>query len=111
MRSRPFALTRTLVLFTTLSANLLLAQAPARRPAPPPVNSPEVHADHRVTFRLRAPTANKVTVSGQFQKAAATMAKNDDGLWTVAAGLSGIEGADGTVRVRPAACRWPGRSM
>jgi hypothetical protein len=35
-----------------------------RGAAPPPVKSPEVSADGRVTVRLRATSAQKVTVSG-----------------------------------------------
>ena len=31
-----------------------------------PVTSPEVHADHTVTFRLRAPKAVRVHVVGYF---------------------------------------------
>ncbi len=58
--------------------------APAARPAPtPPVISPEVLADQRVTFRLRAPKAAAVTVSGQFQKGPATMTRDESGLWSV----------------------------
>ncbi|HKI18773.1 MAG TPA: hypothetical protein VKA15_12880 [Isosphaeraceae bacterium] len=37
------------------------AEQPTRRPAfGPPLVSPEVHADRRVTFRLRAPNAKDV---------------------------------------------------
>ena len=32
----------------------------------PPIVSPEVHADRTVTFRLRAPNAQRVTVNGDF---------------------------------------------
>jgi hypothetical protein len=34
---------------------------PAQTPAPDGLVSPEVHADHTATFRLRAPKANEVT--------------------------------------------------
>ncbi|WP_414663174.1 alpha/beta hydrolase-fold protein [Horticoccus sp. 23ND18S-11] len=64
-----------------------VAQRPAARPAPvPPVVSPELHSDGRVTFRLRAPKATVVTVSGQFQKGPAAMVKDDTGLWSVTVG-------------------------
>ena len=45
------------------------AQQPAGPPASrtPAVRSPEVHPDRRVTFRLQAPKATEVTVSGEFE--------------------------------------------
>ena len=42
------------------------AQEPGARRGDPPLVSPEVAADRRVTFRLRAPDAKVVTVSGDF---------------------------------------------
>jgi enterochelin esterase-like enzyme len=47
--------------------------------------SPEVASDRRVTFRLRAPDAKAVTVSGDFGSDA-EMKKSDDGLWSVTIG-------------------------
>src|SRR5437870_3409467 len=38
----------------------------ARRQNPAPIVSPEVHADRTVVFRLRAPNATKVAVSGEW---------------------------------------------
>ena len=60
----------------------LLAQVPP--PAPPPVaiRSPEVLADQRVTFRLRAPKAAEVIVDRETAKRAPMM-KGDDGVWTL----------------------------
>ena len=40
--------------------------AAPRRESTPPLISPEVHADRTVTFRLRAPTAREVKVSGEW---------------------------------------------
>ncbi len=53
--------------------------------------SPEVHADGKVTFRLAAPKAEKVTVnSGEMQptlKTASTaLIKGEDGVWSVTVG-------------------------
>ncbi|MEO7414395.1 MAG: alpha/beta hydrolase-fold protein [Opitutaceae bacterium] len=64
------------------------AAAPARGRGTqtPPVISPEIAADRRVTFRLRAPNAKAVSVSGQFLKERAAMTKDDTGLWTVTVG-------------------------
>ncbi|MCA9013535.1 MAG: hypothetical protein KDB01_27480, partial [Planctomycetaceae bacterium] len=44
-----------------------------------PVKSPEVHADGRVTLRLRAAKASEVDVSLDGKKV--TMVKNADGVW------------------------------
>ena len=46
-----------------------LAQQPAGPPVSrtPAVRSPEVHPDRRVTFRIYAPKATEVTVSGEFE--------------------------------------------
>src|SRR5262245_39933946 len=74
-----------LVLGLLFSAVVLSAQTPTppRAPAPAPVLSPEIHADRRVTFRLRASNASKVTVSGQFTKALIALTKGAEGLWSV----------------------------
>lgn len=61
-----------------------VAQPSAGRPAP--IKSPEVHADRTVTFRLRAPAAQKVELSGQFQKANQPLAKDDAGVWSITVG-------------------------
>jgi enterochelin esterase family protein len=49
------------------------------------ITSPEIASDRRVTFRLRAPEAKAVTVSGDFGSDA-TMRKGEDGLWSVTVG-------------------------
>lgn len=62
------------------------AQVPAPAPAPPPrggffgpsVKSPEVATDGRVTFRLRAPDAQKVTVT----MGGLAMTKDEQGVWS-----------------------------
>ncbi len=64
---------------TLLLATAVFAQAP---PAPPPVVSPEVHADRRVTFRLRAPNAKEVMLSREGAPRAA-MQKDEGGLWSI----------------------------
>ena len=63
------------------------SQEPARRRSPelargdPPLVSPEVAADRRVTFRLRAPEAKVVTVSGDFGSDV-ELRKSADGIWS-----------------------------
>ena len=72
----------------------LLAQAPpaarggrgsrgGTAPAPP---SYDVRADRTVTFRLRAPDAVSVSVSGDFVDAPEAMTKGADGVWITAVG-------------------------
>ena len=55
---------------------------------PAPVQSPEVHADRRVTFRLRAPDATHVDLVGEVLqgKAPQPMSKGADGIWSVTIG-------------------------
>jgi hypothetical protein len=51
----------------------------------PAVVSPEVLADHRVAFRLYAPKATEVTLTGSFwlqEGRTERMAKNDQGIWS-----------------------------
>jgi enterochelin esterase-like enzyme len=73
-----------------LSAFSALAQ-PAALSAPPvraPNNlvSPEVAADRRLTFRLFAPSAGKISVLGQWDNVAHPMTKDDRGVWSVIVG-------------------------
>jgi enterochelin esterase family protein len=66
----------------------------AQQPAAPPVSrtpavrSPEVHADRRVTFRIYAPRATEVTVSGEFEVGAPAhkLTKDAQGVWSVTVG-------------------------
>ena len=54
------------------------AQAPGR--GAPPVKSPEVSADGKITFRLRAPNAKEVFVTGMGPRLA--MQKDEQGVWS-----------------------------
>ncbi len=47
------------------------------------INSPEVHADGRITFRLLDPNAQKVTVSLEGMKDPFVMQKDEQGVWSV----------------------------
>jgi enterochelin esterase-like enzyme len=69
----------------TLALALLLSQNP------PPLVSPEVHPDGRVTFRLRAPKATDVKVSAGELKAhlgagSKAMEKDPQGVWSLTIG-------------------------
>jgi enterochelin esterase family protein len=46
------------------------------------VRSPEVSDDHRVTFRLQAPNAKSVLVTGDFTGKTIEMTKDADGVWS-----------------------------
>jgi enterochelin esterase-like enzyme len=74
--------------------SLLLAQAPPPPPSPAAdtVQSPEVHPDRRVTFRLRAPRATEVAVAGEWTRPGAApntpqkMSRDADGIWSITLG-------------------------
>ncbi len=56
------------------------------RPAFAPITSPEVLADRRVTFRLRAPGAKEVSVSGEWPGGTKPMKSDEQGVWSVTLG-------------------------
>jgi enterochelin esterase family protein len=58
------------------------AQAPQRPQPPPPLISPEVHADRRVTFRFRAPNAKEVLLARE-GTLPVPMQKDAQGVWSV----------------------------
>jgi len=62
------------------------AAAPIRRGQNAPVSSPEVQADRRVTFRLRAPKASEIIVNGQWANGRAPLTKDSNGVWSVTVG-------------------------
>src|SRR5262249_18612475 len=51
----------------------------------PPLLSPELHPDGRVTFRLRAADAHEVKVSGEGGGGARAMSRDENGVWTLTA--------------------------
>jgi enterochelin esterase-like enzyme len=58
-------------------------QAPARQTPAAPAVSPEVLADHRGTFRLRAPNAKDVSVQIDGASKPLAMQKDAEGVWSV----------------------------
>ncbi len=68
---------------TLLLPAILLLTAAASAQAPPPLISPEVHSDNRVTFRFRDPNAKEVSVSLEGAAKPLTMQKDDQGVWSV----------------------------
>lgn len=73
------AMKRIPIIALLLCPLLLLAQ-PQRRPA---ISSPDVAADHSVTFRFYSRTAQRVWVSGEFLKKPVAMNKDTSGVWSV----------------------------
>jgi enterochelin esterase-like enzyme len=74
-------------LVSLLAAGPALAQTPA--PAADTLRSPEVHPDHKVTLRLRAPRAQAVTVAGEWThppNVAHPMTKDAQGVWSITVG-------------------------
>src|SRR3954471_22641328 len=61
-----------------------LTSAWAQQPAA--LRSPEVARDRTVTFRLLAPKASEVTISGEFQTGSTSLTKDDKGMWTITVG-------------------------
>jgi enterochelin esterase-like enzyme len=92
----------------SLQAQTTPSPTTAKRAPQPPVLSPEIHSDQRVTFRIQAPKAAVVTVSGQFQKGPAAMTKDAEGLWSITVGpvASGVHeysfNLDGVSMIDPA---------
>jgi enterochelin esterase-like enzyme len=82
----------------TLLTLLVLIQAPASTPAAlasraaDPLQSPEVHPDRRITFRLRAPRASEVAVAGEWMRPGGavkdpqTLTRDAEGVWSVTVG-------------------------
>jgi enterochelin esterase family protein len=88
-----FPAATAIVLTTALAAQTPptapVSPAQGRGPQTPPVVSPEVSADRRVTFRILAPTAqairlNATDIPGLGQKGVLT--KGDNGVWTLTVG-------------------------
>jgi enterochelin esterase family protein len=86
----------SVILCSLVAAAAVFAADPPATPAPAPaaprtappasVISPEIMPDRRVAFRFRAPNAQVVTVSGQFQKNAVPLVKDESGVWSITVG-------------------------
>ena len=69
-------------LLLLLLAPMVLAQTPQRPQPPPPVVSPEVGPDNRVTFRFRDPNAKEVLLAREGAEPV-PMQKSQEGVWNV----------------------------
>jgi len=73
----------TMKRITLFLSVLLLAAVAGFAQTQPPLISPEVQADRRVTFRFRAPNAKEVSVSLEGMTKPLPMQKDDQDVWTV----------------------------
>src|SRR5262249_50675067 len=71
-----------------LPALLFVSCAWSQAPAPDALVSPEIHAERKVTFRIRAPKANEVGFFADWMKAGTTqkMTRDEAGVWSVTVG-------------------------
>jgi len=67
---------KLLPVFVFITANVM-----AQRP--PAISSPDVNADHSITFRYFSKSAQRVSVSGEFLKSNVPMKRDTSGLWSV----------------------------
>jgi sugar lactone lactonase YvrE/enterochelin esterase-like enzyme len=74
--------TRLVFCVVVVSINIVVTTQAFAQPAPP-YRSPVVDADRRVTFRIRAPGAEKVRLTGALSKLVANTRKDDSGLWHI----------------------------
>jgi enterochelin esterase-like enzyme len=85
-----FLLTVTVGLCTGpgLAQDIAPDRETARPPDRPPetVVSPEVFPDRRVSFRLLAPKAAEVTITGEFLRGSQAMQKDERGVWSLTVG-------------------------
>ncbi len=85
-----FSLVFVLLLLSAL-LSLALAQMPRREPTPnDTLKSPEVLSDRRVTFRIYAPKATEVSVSGdwiaQGRGTGGRLERDEKGVWSITVG-------------------------
>jgi enterochelin esterase-like enzyme len=69
-------------ILTFLSLGIGLAHAQERGSVAKRVLSPEVSPDHKITFRLPAPNAKSVLVTGDFTGKTIEMTRDADGVWS-----------------------------
>ena len=93
MKTTTYAsLAAAIVLVTAAGGALVGQQAPpapavAPQAALPALKSPEIHPDRSVTFRLRAPKAQEVTLNGSWDNGTnLPMTKDAEGVWSTTIG-------------------------
>ncbi|HEX3798242.1 MAG TPA: alpha/beta hydrolase-fold protein [Verrucomicrobiae bacterium] len=74
-------------LFSLALTSVFAQPTNAIRRGPPPMTlSPDIEAGRMVTFRLRAPRAQEVSVNGQWPNGRAAMSKDSNSVWSVTVG-------------------------
>jgi enterochelin esterase family protein len=68
---------------TLFAASLLFTAGSFAQSPPAPIVSPEVHGDHRVTFRFRAPNAKEVALALEGAAKDQPMQKDAQGVWSI----------------------------
>jgi enterochelin esterase-like enzyme len=71
---------KQLICIFLIGLSLVARAQPTRRPA---ISSPDVHADHSITFRYFSRTAQRVYVTGEFLKTPVKMEKDTSGVWSI----------------------------
>src|SRR5882724_5422465 len=84
MISQPLRLGFFLLVSASLAPSPASAQGQRRATPNDTLKSTEVADDHRVTFRIYAPKADEVSVSGDF--GGGKMAKDETGVWSLTVG-------------------------
>lgn len=69
-----------------VSFGLVLTAATGSAQQPVRIVSPDVGADRRVTFRLLAPQAREILLTGEFMQGSKPFEKDANGLWTLTLG-------------------------
>jgi len=88
MLALPIRFGAVLIVLTLASVTLprAVAQPPRRQPTPnDSLKSTEVSSDHKVTFRIYAPKASEVSVSGDFGPGG-KLTKDEKGVWSITVG-------------------------
>jgi enterochelin esterase-like enzyme len=86
MKLAPLVLVSLSLAFAGAFAQQPSAPAPAAATPAQRVVSPEVHADRQVTFRLGAPKATEVVLTGEFMRGSKPLVKDERGIWSVTVG-------------------------
>jgi enterochelin esterase family protein len=68
-----------------LGSIVLLSCLPAAY-SQPGIHSPDIAADRTVTFRILAPKASEVSLTGEFMKGSKPLEKDANGVWSVSVG-------------------------
>lgn len=93
MKDHMKAIAILLIAALNIAATCLAADTPANAAPSPrrasmnaPTRSPEIQSDRRVIFRLQAPKAAEVSVSGQWGGGNTPLTRDSNGVWSVTVG-------------------------